>query len=290
MTGNGGYMVMRGVSLFIKYISENILSILALTALFTAFHIIFLAGGALRDFTETAVRFDTMRVYAQDFPDQMMDKISSAAGVEAVEKVYSPSDTKAYISSSAASPSALDALPAEFFPAFAEIKIKPEYRDIDSLKHLSEELSAVNGVESVSFGEKWMEELGKLRLSVEAVLAICAAIFTAAGCVIIYQTVSVTLFRYRREVRIYAVVGGTRAFIIIPFMVVSACICAICFVLSLFIFNFSAGFIRSGLSGVTGIALTQNPHYWEVFAALSLTVSVFAGFFSAKHFLNRRLS
>jgi cell division transport system permease protein len=290
MAGSGSYMLMRGVSLFMKYLSENALSILALTALFAAFHIIFLTGGALKDFTENAARFDTVRVYAQTFPDPLMDKISSASGVERVQKVYSPADTKEYISSSAAFTATLETLPVDFFPSFAELKIEPEYQNYNGLKRISEELSGINGVESVSFGEKWIEGLSKLRFSVEAALAVCAAIFAAAAGIIIYQTVSISLYRYRREVRIYAVVGGTRSFIIVPFVVVSACISLICLFFSSLIFYLLSGVIRSELSAVIYIPFSQNSYYWGIFAAFALAISIIAGFISARRFLIYRLS
>jgi cell division transport system permease protein len=290
MASSGSYMLMRGVSLFIKYLSENTLSILALTALFAAFHLIFLTGGALRDFAENAARFDTVRVYAQTFPDTLMDKISSADGVERVEKVYSPSDTKEYVSASAAFTAVIETLPSDFFPSFAELKVKPEYRNYNDLKRISEELSGFSGVESVSFGEKWIEGLSKLRFSLEAVLAVCAAIFAAAGGIIIHQTVSVSLYRYRREIRIYAVVGGTRAFVIVPFVVVSACISIICLLFSSVIFRLLAGIIRSKASAILNIHFAQSYGYWAAFAFISLTISMLSGFISAKHFLNRRLS
>ncbi|MDR2400502.1 MAG: FtsX-like permease family protein [Deferribacteraceae bacterium] len=287
---NNGYMLMRGIGLFMNYLSENLLSILALTAMFSAFHLIFLSGGALRDFTEKAARFDTVRVYAKSFPDSILNKLSSAEGVEGIEKVYSQTDAKEYITSSAAFSASFEALPAEYFPSFAELKINPEYRNYDSLKKLSDELSGTVGIDSVSFGEKWIEALGRMRFSVEAALALCAAIFAAAGGIIIYHTVAVSFYRYRREVRIYAVVGGTRTFIIIPFVVVSACISLICFVFSLFIFHILSRVISSEVSAVINISFSHSSFYWIIFALLSLIISMLAGFVSSRHFLNHRLS
>jgi cell division transport system permease protein len=281
---------MRGVSLFIKYIPQNALSIVAVTALFATFHLLFFAGGALRDFAAEAARFDTIRVYAAQFPPALMDRLSAAEGVDSVETVYSPSDTKDYLVSSAAFADTLKMLPTEFFPSFAEIKVKPEYRNTEALRRLADELSGASGVETVSFGEKWVSELSALRLSLDAVLAVCAALFAVTCGIIIYQTVSVTLYRYRREVRIYAVVGGTHSFIIIPFVVVSACISLICAILSFVIFTFLANFLLASVQGVINIPFVQNVYYWAVFAAFALASSMFAGYTSARHFLIRRLA
>jgi cell division transport system permease protein len=283
-------MIMRGISLFIKYLSENTLAILALTALFAAFHLIFLSGGALNSYTKNASRFDVMRVYARDFSPLILEQLSSAEEVENIEKIYSPAETREYMALSASFTDSFEPLPIEFFPSFAELKIKAEYRSYNSLKNLANELSAINGVDSVSFGEKWIEGFARLRFSVEALLALCSAIFAAAGGIIIYQTITVSLFRYRREVRIYAVVGGTRTFIIVPFVVAAACISLICFAFSTLAFYLLAKLIRPVVVQMVDIPFSPTPCYWCIFALLSLIISMFAGFISSRHFLNHRLS
>ncbi len=282
------FIVIRGIRLFLNYFKGNILSILALSALFLILHTAFSLGGGIARFADSAARFDTLRVYPSEKVNlQTLAKSAERApGVESVT-VYSRKDTKEYIKQNAPAINGIDTLPDGIFPPFLEVIAAEGYRNVDSLEQLSARLKDLPGVESVSYGQEWAKRLSGSKNAVSAILFIAVIVFAAAGAVIIYQTVSVTLYKYRGEIRVYSVVGGTGTFITWPFAVLSVCIGALCAAVSLLAYLILHMAFLSSLEDALGLTLSLSRWYCLAFFIAALAVTKLAGFVSAANFLNK---
>lgn len=279
------FILMRGLGLFGKYLRANLVSMFALAALFTVLHTIFAIGGAMAVFADGAARFDTLRVYTDDA--QGMAGLLAEMHVSDDIKVYRPEDTKKYIYENVPSVSASDSLPANLFPSFVEIRLAESYRNIESLKKLSAEISSMRGVDYVSYGGEWAEQMMRGRNATYALIAIAVLLFTVVAVVITYQTVSMTLYRYHKEIVVYNIVGGTAPFITFPFVVVAGVMALSCSFFSFLLYQGLNLFLLAPVSVALNLPIALSLVYWCRFVIIAVLVGMIAGFISAGLFLTR---
>lgn len=106
-------------------------------------------------------------------------------------------------------------------PLFASfiIWLNPGRFDINSVKTFLAKIKQLKGVESVESNDKLLETLFSLkkglRLSSSGILLtfVCAMIF------ICYSTVKILFYRHGEEIEIYKLLGATKLFIRIPFLI-----------------------------------------------------------------------
>lgn len=284
------FIIMRGVALFIRYFKINLLSVVALATLFTVLHTVFALGGGASTFAKNAARFDKIRVYhslqKQADVDSLKAELEKIDGV-AKAAIYSQEDTKRYLNSENSAVTSLSSLPKELFPTFIELIAGSGYDNVEALEKISSEASHLKNVDSVSYGKEWAHKMDSGKKAVSAIIFTCSVFFIFAALVMIYQTVRVTMYSYREEIRIYSVVGGTASFIISPFMCVAACMAALAGLLSFAGYFLIEHFLLSSLGQTVGLALKLNFKYCVEFFAVAIIFSIIAGFISANAFLSR---
>ncbi|GAB7140992.1 hypothetical protein RsTz2092_09500 [Deferribacterales bacterium RsTz2092] len=281
------FSTLRGLRLFVHYVRTDVLAVLALTALFVALHILFALGFGVAAFTEVATRSDNIRVYMDGTDSSLID----GARIMLEEKkiaiaidYYDSKESKQLVLANAAGVNGADELPEEMFPTFFLLKLKDSKLDVEALEKLSAELANITGVESVSYGGEWARKLETARLAISVLMVVIAAIFAISATVIVHHTISVALYRYRRTIRIYSIVGGTRAFIVSPFVVTAATLGTVSAALSLVCYKIANWVILSNVSDALGLNVAVNIRYVEIFIALAFAISAISGFSSARKF------
>jgi cell division transport system permease protein len=280
------FMLMRGIVLSIRYLKVNFLSAVALVALFTVLHIMFALGSSAVWFAQNASNFDKIRVYYTADADltQFEAELSAISGVESVRR-FSASETKNFIAENAPAISGINSLPDGFFPEFFEATVRSEFKNIEALEALSSEIYGISGVDSVSYGKAWAERMAEGRAALWKILWICAIFFLFAALVIIYQTINISMYRYRSEIRVYSVMGGTAAFITLPFVVVAALMGVVCSLLSCGLYALTRIFCLAPLGEALGLSFGLGSEYFLLFGAGALLASTLAGFISSAVFL-----
>lgn len=282
------FIFFRGIKLFGGYLKSNLISLLALSSLFIILHTAFSIGTGMAEFASSAARFDQIRVYPEGervvkSVETQLNHLDEAESI----KYYSAKDAKTYIQNNSQSVEGLDRLPEELFPVFFEITVKPEYRNVESLEKISSGIAAYDGVNKTSYGKEWAEQLAKGKNAVISLLAVVSILFALVGTVVIYQTVSISLYRYRKEVKVYGIVGGTRIFIVLPFVLVSLLMALSCSALSLAgYFLFRAVFLEP-VERVLGLSMSVDMLYIWLFLAVAAAVSIAAGAVSTVLFTRR---
>ena len=77
----------------------------------------------------------------------------------------------------------------------------------------------INGVEDVQYGEKWLSSLNTLSKAMKIIAAFLGcAIFTAV-IFISYNTIKIFFFARRHEIETLKLLGATRSFIRLPFLI-----------------------------------------------------------------------
>lgn len=121
----------------------------------------------------------------------------------------------------------LDGLGENPLPASLVVTIAPAYRSSQAVKRLSERLSVLPGVAQVQYSQDWIESLAGLVRYFELGALAVGMILSVASMTIIANTVRLTLYARKDEIEIMRLIGATRAFINIPYLLEGAMLGAV---------------------------------------------------------------
>ena len=80
----------------------------------------------------------------------------------------------------------------------------------------------IAGIGQVQYRQDWVESLSSMVRYIEAAAMIVGAILSAACVTIIANTIRLTLYARREEIEILGMIGATKAFIRIPYVLEGA--------------------------------------------------------------------
>ncbi len=107
-------------------------------------------------------------------------------------------------------------------PPSVEIDLRPTFADLGDVERVAGEVRAIAGVAEVDYGREEFERLQAL-LELLRMIGIIAGLFVvAATAFIISNTIRLTVFARRDEIRILSLVGATSGFIRAPFLLEGA--------------------------------------------------------------------
>ena len=146
--------------------------------------------------------------------DTAIRSISGVSGVEYVSKEDVLSTYKGYMSEQY----------ADLWDAFDnDNPFKANYRvtvkDLDDIQRISDELSAIEGVDSVSAPLAMSNVFVQVQDVVTYAGYGLVAVLAVVAVVVISNTIRITVFARRREIEIMKYVGATNGFIRLPFFV-----------------------------------------------------------------------
>lgn len=291
MNNKALYLVMRGIGRFMLDFKPNMVSLITLCTLIFVYHILFAAGGGASAFLKHVAEVKSVRAYIQlnaasDY-NNILSNIYSINGVSSAI-YFSPADAKRYVEENAPNIGGLKSFSEEFFPAFIEITPRNS-NDQTSIDNIASAASKIAGIESVSYGKEVMTRFLNVSRGATVFMLILSALFTISVTFVIYNTVKLSLYKFRDEIKLYALVGATRSFITIPFAVsallvglTAFSIGSICFYAGLVFFNgqilYPAGINAMNLPGIM---------YFVYFFAFVCLVAFLAALSSVKSFLRR---
>lgn len=103
-----------------------------------------------------------------------------------------------------------------------EIKVKPAYADVASLRRIANEFNNEAGVEEVTVRAEMIESVNQNLHTLMMVLGIAAAALALISFVLINNTVRLTIYARRFLIHTMKLVGATRGFIRKPFITQNA--------------------------------------------------------------------
>jgi len=112
----------------------------------------------------------------------------------------------------------LEALGSNPLPASFELKLKAGQRGAGELERVSNTIGSLKGVEEVSYGGAWTMRLDKLLDSLTLVNIVVGVIVGLAVGFVIANVVRLTLLARKESIRIMKIVGATKHFVRIPFL------------------------------------------------------------------------
>ncbi len=116
----------------------------------------------------------------------------------------------------------LEGVSQDLLPASLEITLKPESRNRAGVDRVVEELKKDRRFDDLRFGQEWLERFESFVNLLKFVGLVLGGFFLFAALFIVSNTIKLTLYARRDELEIMALVGATKRFIQIPFLLEGA--------------------------------------------------------------------
>jgi len=116
----------------------------------------------------------------------------------------------------------LEGLGENPLPASFVVTPAPNYRSLNSVNRWAERVTIMPGVAKVDYNQEWIDALAELIRYIELAAISVGVILSMAGITIIGNTIRLALFARREEVEILRLIGATRTFIRIPYVIEGA--------------------------------------------------------------------
>lgn len=115
--------------------------------------------------------------------------------------------------------SLLEGVSPDILPPSLEISLKRAYRSPEELARFVSQLRQIPGTAEIQYGEEWVKRFTAFVAMVRAVGMLVAAFLFVTVVFIVSNTIRLTIFARRDELEILSLVGATRAFIRLPFLI-----------------------------------------------------------------------
>lgn len=112
-----------------------------------------------------------------------------------------------------------DVFDADFLPASLEVRLKPGFRDPETVRAVAQRLQSYRFVDDVRYGEDWVQKLYNIRNVAGAAGVILGIAFAAVAVIIIGSTIRMAVLAREREISIMRLVGATDGFVRRPFLI-----------------------------------------------------------------------
>ena len=142
----------------------------------------------------------------------------------------------------------LEGLGQNPLPASFVVTLASQYRSPDAVKRWTERVRTMPGVAKVDYNQEWIDALEGLIRYIELIAIGVGVILSTAAVTIIGNTIRLTLFSRREEIEILRLIGATRWFIRIPYLLEGAVLGALGSGLSLLILKGGFELFRQQIS------------------------------------------
>jgi len=188
--------------------------------------VVYLDEGVTREAEETLEKF-----FHQDSDIDEVKYISKDTAFEEIKKTLG---SNAMI---------LDVFKESPLPSSFELKLRSSSLDPAHVKEKAEQIQRLEGVQEVQFGEKWLASLNTIAKTIKIGSIVFGTAIFIAVTFITYSTIKIFLHRRRDEIETLKLLGASRSFIRLPFLIEGLFIGAIGGVLSSLIILGSYSFI-----------------------------------------------
>ncbi|MBI5675283.1 MAG: hypothetical protein HZC48_05575 [Nitrospirae bacterium] len=115
--------------------------------------------------------------------------------------------------------SILDSMEANPLPSSFELKLKRETLTPIYIEKKAARIKEMTGVEDVQYGEKWLSSLNTISVVMRVIAVLLGAAIFIAIAFITYSTIKVLFYRRKDEIETLKLLGATRSFIKMPFLI-----------------------------------------------------------------------
>ncbi len=112
----------------------------------------------------------------------------------------------------------LEGLEYNPLPASLEITLVESQRSVGGLRVVVESLDGLPGIEELSYGEEWVEGYARALSMIRGLGVGVACVLALATLLIVGNTIKLAVYARRDEIEILGLVGASRSFVRIPFL------------------------------------------------------------------------
>jgi cell division transport system permease protein len=190
------------------------------------------AAGWLQDDIKIMVYLDDRAIAATIMEvEQQLRNDRAVAALHFISKEQALGEFKAQFPSDS---HLLEGLGQNPLPASFVVTLGPPFRSPDAIKRWADRIGGLAGVAKVDYNQDWINALSAVIRTIELVAIGIGLILSAAAVTIIANTIRLTLFARRDEIAILQLIGATKAFIRIPYLLEGAVLGGLGSAISLF--------------------------------------------------------
>lgn len=147
----------------------------------------------------------------------LAERVGAAPGVAAVE-VVTKSEALARFERIAGGADLLSGLEENPLPASLELTMQAEARTATTIAALREALDGLPGIDEVAHGDEWIEGYTRAVALIRGLAWGIGLVLGLAALLIVANTIRLAFYARRDELDILALVGASRTFVRVPFM------------------------------------------------------------------------
>lgn len=147
----------------------------------------------------------------------LAERVGGAPGVEHVEIVTKAQALERF-EKIAGGPELLVGLDENPLPASLEIRLEPDARTADAIGILENALDGLPGIAELAHGQEWIEGYARAVSLVRGGATGISAVLGLAALLIVANTIRLAVYARRDELDILALVGASRTFVRVPFL------------------------------------------------------------------------
>ena len=253
-------------------------------AVFTIAATLVLAGGfglLVANMADLLARFgEELQVVAYLEPGLHGEELRAlAASVSTVEgvadvKIVSKADALARFRESLGGAGLLEGLVDNPLPASLEVALRPRDRTPEGVAVVVAALSGLPGISELAHGQEWVEGYARFASLVRAGALALGLILAIAALMIVANTVRLAVYSREDEIEILLLVGASRSFVRIPFLLEGALQGAIGGALAVGLLYLAFVAFLPGLEyGLELVLGNTAPHFFSSGQALALVLA-----------------
>ena len=165
-------------------------------------------------------------------------------------------------------------------PASFVVTLAADSRSSDAVRRWAERAKLIPGVGQVQYNQEWVDALASMVRYIEAAAIIVGVILSAASVTIIANTIRLALYSRREEIEILSLIGATKAFIRVPYLLEGAALGLLGSALSLIILKTGFELFRHEIRSTSRfLGVDSLLTFFPVeMCAVLVTVGLFLGF------------
>lgn len=256
------YLLMRGIQRLISILRNNFLSFVTLITVIFIYHVFWVLGTGTAGFLNHLSDTSTVRVYLESsnsiVASDIQNNINKIENIVST-KYFSPKDAKAFAIEKSPKAAGLESFSEEFFPAF--IEIVPINQEEDVLEKIVEDVSLIKGVDEASYGKEYIAKFKTIGRGAWLTIFVLSILFILSAIFIMYNTVRLSLYKFKEEIKIYSLVGSTRHFILLPYLFAALLMSFFAYIISTIFFNMLFLPFNSVILNPAGINIFDIPPF-----------------------------
>jgi len=186
----------------------------------------------------------------------------------------------------------LDGIRAEILPASFEITLKKNSRSSEAVDAYVTRLRQIPGMGEIQYGEEWVRRFNTFLVFMRVVGALLGGFLVLAVVFIVANTIRLTIYARRDELEVMSLVGATRLFIKMPFLLeglIQGLAGGLLSLLLLFatyeLFLHNSGNFLTFNPAATGLAFLP-PEYCAALIVSGVVLGVFGSLTALRRFMN----